>query len=806
MQDSRVANEDDADTTAADSDDDSLSGVDNNDSTSPQRALHEISIMSDREVESVALLREIFPDESEQELKNLHRNRLLHSAAKKLPFSSKLGQRIWNLVQEEYNHVEPPEVTLPDDFLRLPSRRDDGTDQTADQWQKQLLQQFEQRVLRQHREYQETMGGEVAYPLDEEFCYTRAVSRDVAVGLGMTLCEESGCIWVHSIHGRNGVRWFRAPPDTESGGPAIREGIHPGDWVLGIQGEALLPMTNHKQFLRHAVSSVQAADNPVVLHLQRVPFNGMHPLAGTGPSLLDTTMEPVDISYSEESVSIATPNSRSSGTATRTHPFIEAMASKGLIQNKKEELKASKALLQYTERARHWESASSFRIDANTFELRPHFDPSEVAFPSNDNSLPFVGGDGDSVPSYAPSTPTLDPTVDSVPIEYVGGGLSEQEGLLGFQLDDQFQAAASPQRKMRASFPGQRVEKSLPQSSDVFIPLMGVRKALCARIVNTFLDDQRRAYTIWVYDVESGREWYAPVRYLSDFQELRSATGPLCRSIYQIPFPSSGWLAFGVHEKSEPDSVRDAKCRQLETFLRRLCTHLYTDSLHPNIAEIAIHVQSFLGCDVGLSPGNGSFLYLQNYSLNNEPMWGQRLEEAHTVVQMNVRLLLKRSIQRYTYRLFLLHAMKRVVDDFVTKTRENGPTLKEIEALGAQGRDVLKARAMRDLGRIQGFLDQIQDLVLEGCAADFESIARRRDFVALRDFMNGKAGDAYLNKTVREAVREQIEIEIYVPLRCVVSRLLVNGWRHDDMEIHFKMKVSSRRLWSCSCCLASTCR
>ena len=42
----------------------------------------------------------------------------------------------------------------------------------------------------------------------------------------------------------------------------------------------------------------------------------------------------------------------------------------------------------------------------------------------------------------------------------------------------------------------------------------------------------------------------------------------------------------------------------------------------------------------------------------------------------------------------------------------------------------------------------------------------------------------------RESVRDQVEIEVYVPLRTVVSRLLVNGWRHEDMEVHFKMKVS----------------
>ena len=99
---------------------------------------------------------------------------------------------------------------------------------------------------------------------------------------------------------------------------------------------------------------------------------------------------------------------------------------------------------------------------------------------------------------------------------------------------------------------------------------------------------------------------------------------------------------------------------------------------------------------------------------------------------------------------------------------------------------------MQDLTRIQAFLDQLQDMILEGCMEDFESIAERRDFAPIRTFLDGKRkGEAYWDRLVREAVREQIEIEVYVPLRSVVSRLLVNGWRHEDMEVHFKMQVSS---------------
>jgi hypothetical protein len=205
---------------------------------------------------------------------------------------------------------------------------------------------------------------------------------------------------------------------------------------------------------------------------------------------------------------------------------------------------------------------------------------------------------------------------------------------------------------------------------------------------------------------------------------------------------------------------------------------VYCHTLHPYLAEIAIHVQSFLGCE----------------SLQEEqqqPITRHVVEyPGHTPHEFQVRLLLKRSLQRYTYRLFLMGTMRAIVDQFVNTARAKGPKLQDIESLEAQGRAALKTRAMEDMEQIQAFLDQLQDLILQGCQEDFDSIAERRDFYAIRLFLGN---EAYWDRLVREAVREQIEIEVYVPLRSVVSRLLVNGWRHEDMEVHFKMQELRKR-------------
>lgn len=119
--------------------------------------------------------------------------------------------------------------------------------------------------------------------------------------------------------------------------------------------------------------------------------------------------------------------------------------------------------------------------------------------------------------------------------------------------------------------------------------------------------------------------------------------------------------------------------------------------------------------------------------------------------------------------------------------RARGPKLQDIEALEAQGRATIKSRAMEELARIQNFLDHLVDLILDGCSHDLRMIAERQDFSPIWKFF---CDESYWNRLVREAVREQVEIEVYVPLRGVVSRLLVNGWRHEDMEVQFKIKVS----------------
>lgn len=673
------------------------------------------------DVQGISLLRQIFPEESIDALRRLHRGRLkkLPGETETAPHSDSSQQPIYLPARVDSDQHRSPrykkECILPYDFLRLPPEKAVRRyDEASARWHYQMVDELERRALHQF----ERSGSRESEHEHEQQYYTKVIFRDLKVGLGLTLYEERGFVAVHSLIGVDGRHWLASPVSKEdANGPSLRAGVEPGDYLIGLNGTALLESVSpDESLLKHAVSAIRLSPDPIVLHLQRrssrvgpnsTPgrvFATPPPLASLRfnemimtPSLLDTSdiinesSQSIELSFESQRCFHSTPI-RGHTKDPAIHSFVAGLASRGLIDKTiEEQLASTRKLKQFTERTRQWEATSS-----------------------------FLFGD-----------------------EY--------------------------------------------SRSETFIPLHGVRKAICSRIVNTFLDGTLSAYTLWVYDVESGKEWYAPVRYFRDFQDLRAATAPLHPSISQIPFPKQSVSLFGSPIR-ESSGERESKCRQLEYFLRTLCAMIYREKLHPAAAEIAIHVQSFLGCE---SAHVGEDL--ASTAAPTESFIGEQTSLFGNADYARIRLFLKRSIQRYTYRLFLLDAMCEIVDRFVEAVRASGPRLEDIELLEAQGRTVLKARAMTDLERIQSFLDKFQDLVMEGCVNDFRGIAEREEYEAINVYFNGDKGEASWDRLVREAVREQIEIEVYVPVRSILSRWLVNGWRHEDMEVAFKIKELRKR-------------
>lgn len=707
--------------------------------------------------------------------------------------------------------------------------------------------------------------------------FTKVLERDIEVGLGMTICEYNGFIFVHALLSHDGTRIFEwegtAPGAGTAMGPAFKEGIRPGDQILGLNGMAFLQWqvtgavdasgecgeSSSTEVLKSAVAMIANAPDPVVIHLrrssrqnkgkpqQRVYDNPEDDLCAEFPtkqklsynSTLSSLRGDVDVSPGQQPP-VARPQStkpngiESQGhmqerkgeqnrpTDADVHPLARALSARGLLQSPDEEVSVTQHLEQYTERTRQWESTSSFRIDAITFTLRPHFDPRDLPPSEIPKSLQLEHADQRSSRSYAPSTPTISPISirnfsgasngclgpfenennNERPMGRLGKKVSngtDKQGLLESSGLEQRTSGYLPRTDSNVNIPGFQLRRSVSQrpvdKSDLFVPLIGIRKTLCIRIVNTFLDRERTAYTIWVCDIESGTEWYAPVRYFSDFKDLRSATAHLHPSVAQIPFPTSKWNVFpgmGGQEGAESESARESRCRQLEFFLRELGSMVYKQPLHPNVSEIALHLQTFLGCDTCLVECDNPGLNLHHQVAVNETMYSRRTKNRQHDVHASARLQLKRSIQRYMHRVFLLPTLDQLVSQFVETTKANSLTANQMKALDRKSRYSLKEHSLTELKQIQNFLDQLQELLLDGCTDDLTSMSQRIEYEALfSDTQDNK--HALKDAIFCESVREQIELEVYIPLRSTISRQLVNGWRHDDMEMQFKMKELRKR-------------
>lgn len=102
-------------------------------------------------------------------------------------------------------------------------------------------------------------------------------------------------------------------------------------------------------------------------------------------------------------------------------------------------------------------------------------------------------------------------------------------------------------------------------------------------------------------------------------------------------------------------------------------------------------------------------------------------------------------------------------------------------------------KVLEDLTRIKRFISQLQNLLLSGCKQDLDDILERGEFDILGPVGIGENSESYRDTVAHEALREQVEIETYVPLRSVISRLLVHGWRYDDMELQFKIQCIKAR-------------
>lgn len=704
-------------------------------------------------------------------------------------FQSALGQRISQEYQSQMNALSAEEQRkhnsftldakqLPSsDFLRLPPNLVKLNHGWVD------IQLLEQKIVRQHAKFANGSTSESRLMRDESQTSQRVINctttivrdRDPKVGLGMSLREYHGFIYVQAVLARDGSRIDSSNTAIRNGGPAFVAGMRPGDLLLGLNGIPFLKgkvasMTDgdginastveatSEDILKSVGDAISMAAMPMVIHYQRQQ-DGQSVLSLMERDKNKVQPRPNTAPAKQSQRSPTRQNGHRTNVSPKPkgpyiHPFAKALSKRSIIQPGHEEVVITQQIRVLCDRTRQWESKLSFRLRATDFKLRPQLDPRDVeptyyaSFFTDDKDAPpfFSYKYAKNVRSYTPSTPmiqdwrlTLDGgaispvrppsrrmTREAAVLADLYAGLDQddadvQDLFLGGRISSSSETirrggggVAYP-RSPERYFASMEREKA----NDVVVPLVGVRKAICVRILNSFLDSENRAaFSIWCFDVESGYEWWAPVRYHEDFKDLRLALVKIDKTLADIPFPNIKWSGFGlgISDAKESAANRESRRDQLECFLRNVFAEVYRGPLHPYLAEVAIHLQTFVGCDGVLTDDNDSGLSLNHQVAISETTYGKRLPDSKSEPDCIARMHLKRSVQRYVYRIFLLPSIETLITRFVDETKQRfnfestgtDQTSKHNGTMSSNG--VVKIREFID--QVQG---EFQSLLMSDC-------------------------------------------------------------------------------------------
>ncbi|GFH45334.1 hypothetical protein CTEN210_01808 [Chaetoceros tenuissimus] len=729
--------------------DEAANGIDSNKVKESKNSL----VCDEKDHEGISLLKVIFPEASQQELEQIHYNHVSSPIREKNTYDGHTQS-----VESEKQHIEEHFVSnmendvielkdsdtplhptgnkavpsrilaqakpnqkhqikslkhdLPDDFLRIPQSQALKLPNKNGKMEWNIVADLEQQVIEAHMNHDEEAKLLLTkYESSSNIIVRTAVfSRDLQNGLGMQLREWRGHIFVHCLTCLNGNRIndeMSYQVALESGlpwrefGAAFEAGIKVGDQILGVNG---VP------FLRWGSNSIENTVNA------NRPFSSDQILAAAA-RMIRAVSDPI-VLHILRNVAVQESNN--------LDDFQHAISF----------------------------AAKNIHTDDSVSVTQSEIsDLSGFSALNNNNS----------------SSRKRIPDIHGMPKEFLRRGIIKNE-------KEQKRITKDIHRLVsRATIWKENSYLLTSFSSDFFIDTTHhqsyigafstkfIRQALSVHIVNTFEENTRLAYTIYVFDVESKTEWYAPIRYFQDFQELRKATMNLDRAVEKLPFPSSTW--FGKDEISLSRSVKEERRKQLEDFLTGLCNNMYIEKLNDSTYEIALFVQSFLGCDLNDKSIIDSDLLIDS----------KETDESEK--------LLKTAIQLHTYRLFQLSTLKTLVSRFIQDVKRRAILIEENKRVNNGSSIAEKEKIIVELVTVKHVFTNILDLIQQGSNDDFNSLA-----TSLLDPLKTPTNlNDYIERVVRDAIREQIEIEAYVPCRSIISSLLVHGWRYDDRAITFKI-------------------
>lgn len=262
----------------------------------------------------------------------------------------------------------------------------------------------------------------------------------------------------------------------------------------------------------------------------------------------------------------------------------------------------------------------------------------------------------------------------------------------------------------------------------------GLRPALCVRILGTDYNEDHTVYEIWVLDVLAGAEWRVKRRF-REFFELHERLVSLRPSMEKLDFPMRRPSIYEtVH------SVNDRRVR-LERHLRRVAGMLFSARLHERSADVTLALETFL--DV--------------------PKRRASLE----LLERNPDLLLRQALQVAVYQLLTLPVFEKILGDLVQSLLQA-----ELEA----GSDLLH--------KMKAYIDHLQQCVLDGTNKFLRAIALRRQPRIPEDDLAALASNA---------VRRQIETDVFVPLMDKLHALLAKEIADLDTQLQFKCQSARSR-------------
>jgi len=217
----------------------------------------------------------------------------------------------------------------------------------------------------------------------------------------------------------------------------------------------------------------------------------------------------------------------------------------------------------------------------------------------------------------------------------------------------------------------------------IIVPTSELRPALATRIIRAEERDGHTVYVIVVVDIRSGAEWVVRRRF-SEFHVFRESLIAIRKSIGAVDFPPK--------RLAESATLTAERLQLLQRFLRKTCSLLCVNSLHPSTAAVQQALQAFLDVNLKIDAIKILETDSENFGINS-----------------NVQVFVHSTMQ--------MSMLDRVYEGFLDRFLANAGLTTPVTAYSLE-----KAKAV--LESLQRYMDNLQGVMYDGLSDDCCSIIR----------------------------------------------------------------------------------